>query len=140
MFHLTIVTAEKTTYDGEIEMLIAPAVTGEIGILKNHQPIVTKLNPGALRIVKADKSEGRLFVSGGYLEFSDNKAIILAEVIEDLDAIELEEARAARIRAQEMLKHAKDDVQAEKLQEELRAHLMRERLAEISKFSKKGRA
>ena len=139
MFHLTIVTAEKTIYEGEIEMLIATAVNGELGILQNHQPIVTKLDPGPLRFVKADKNEDRLFIGGGYLEFSENKAIILADVAEDLDAIQLEEARAARMRAQEMLKLAKDEVEAQKLEEELRAHLMRERLAEVSKFSKKGR-
>lgn len=150
MFHLTIVTAEKQIYDGDITMLVAPAVDGEIGILTNHHPLVTKLGPGAIRIVKAgpaggsatgpagvDAGEERLFTAGGYLEVNNNKAILLADVVEDIEAIQVEEARAARERAQQMLKTAKDEVEYEKLESELRAQMMRERLANIAEYSKK---
>lgn len=136
MFHLTIVTAEKTVYEGEIEMLVAPAVDGEIGIMTNHHPLVTKLGAGGLRVVKADKSEELLFVAGGYLEVNNNKATILANIAEDLEAIELEQARAARLRAAEMLKSAKGEIEMEKLEEELRVQMIRERMAEVSKFRK----
>ncbi len=136
MFHLTIVTAEKTIYEGDIKMLVAPAVDGEIGILTNHHPIVTKLGPGAIRIQFEDGKEDRLFTSGGYLEFNSNKAILLADVAEDLEAIQVEEARSARMRAQELLKGAKDDVEFEKLEEELRAQMLRERLADVAKYKK----
>ncbi len=137
MYKLTIVTAEQTIYEGEIEMLVAPAVDGEIGILTNHRPIVTKLGPGAIKIVKAGGVEERLFTSGGYFEFNDNKAILLADVIENIDAIELAEAAAARKKAQELLRNAKDDVEREKLEKELQLNMIRERLAGMSKFGKK---
>ena len=137
MFHLSIVTAEGSLYEGEIEMLVAPAVDGEVGILTNHHPMVTILGPGAMRAVKADKSEQILFVNGGYLEVINNQATVLADVAEDLNAIELEQAKAARLRAQETLKHAKDDVDREKLEEELKAQMIRERLTEVYKFRKK---
>lgn len=136
MFHLTIVTAEKTVYEGEIEMLVAPAVDGEIGIMTNHHPLVTKLGAGGLRVVKADKSEELLFVAGGYLEVNNNKATILANIAEDLEAIELEQARAARLRAADMLKSAKGEIEMEKLEEELRVQMIRERMAEVAKFRK----
>lgn len=137
MFHLSIVTAEGSLYEGDIEMLVAPAVGGEIGILTNHHPLVTKLGPGGMRVVKADKSEQILFVNGGYLEVINNKATILADAAENLEGIEIEQAKAARLRAHEMLKNAKDDVDREKLEAELRTQMMRERLAEVHQFKKK---
>ena len=136
MFHLTIVTAEQKLYEGEIEMLVAPAVDGEIGILTNHHPLVTKLQPGAMRITKADKNEEILFVSGGYLEVNNNKATILADIAENIEAIELEKAKAARLHAQALLKSAKADIDRDKLEEELRIAMMRERLADIAKYKK----
>jgi F-type H+-transporting ATPase subunit epsilon len=65
MFNLSIVTAEGLLYQGDIEMLVAPSVDGELGILTNHHPLVTKLGPGAMRVVKTDKTEQILFVNGG---------------------------------------------------------------------------
>jgi F-type H+-transporting ATPase subunit epsilon len=132
MFHLTLVTAEKTIYEGDIDMLVAPAVDGEIGIMTNHHPLVTKLGPGALRITKPDGSQENLFMSGGYLEVNNNKATILADLVEGLDTIQKEEAAAARKRAEEMLHQASDDVEREKFEQELRYHLIRERLANVS--------
>ncbi len=142
MFHLSIVTAEQSIYEGDIQSLVAPAVDGEIGILSNHHPIVTKLGPGGIKITKADNSEELLFSSGGYLEFNDNKAIILSDVIENIEAITATEAAAARKRAQELLKHAKDDVERDKLEKEIQLNMVRERLAGMSKFGKRasGRA
>lgn len=137
MFHLSIVTAEGPLYSGDIEMLVAPAVDGEIGILTNHHPLVTKLGPGAMRVVKADKSDQIVFVNGGYLEVINNKATILSDAAENIEAIEVEQAKAARLRAQEMLKHVKDDVDREKLEAELKSQMIRERLAEVNKFRKK---
>jgi F-type H+-transporting ATPase subunit epsilon len=138
MFHLSIVTAEQTIYEGDIQMLVAPAVDGEIGILTNHHPIVTKLGPGGIKITKADNSEEMLFTSGGYLEFNENKAILLSDVIENIDAIEVTEAAAARKRAQEMLKNAKDDVERDKLEKEMQIHMVRERLAGLAgKYGKR---
>lgn len=139
MFHLTIVTAEKTIYDGKINMLIVPTVGGEIGILTNHQAIVTKLGPGAIRVQKESGAEETLFTSGGYLEVNDNKATLLADVVENLDAIEVEQAAAARKRAQELLRTSKDDVEREKLEQELQINMVRERMAGMGgKAGKRG--
>lgn len=118
-------------------MLVAPAVDGEIGILTNHHPLVTKLGPGGMRVVKPDKSEEILFVSGGYLEVNNNKATILADIAENIEEIEIEKAAAARQKAKEQLKHAKDDVDRAKLEEELRAAMIRERLADVAQYKKR---
>lgn len=137
MFKLTIVTAEQKVYDGDIEMLVAPTPDGEIGILTNHHPLVTKLGPGAIRVVKTDKTEELLFTSGGFLEVNKNKVILLADVVENLEAIQAEEAVEARKKAQEKMKMTTNEVEREKLDQEIRMLMMRERLAQIAQFSKK---
>ncbi len=137
MFHLTIVTTEQTIYEGAVHMLIAPAIDGEIGILTNHHPLVTKLGPGALRVVKPDQSEERLFVSGGYLEVKNNKATLLSDIAESADAIEIGEARAARERASKLLQTASTGLERETLEKEIQMHLIRERLAHIGQVKKK---
>lgn len=137
MFHLTIVTAEKKLYEGDIRSLVAPAVDGEIGVLTGHHPLVTKLGPGAMRVTRADGSEETLFVNGGFLDVNNNKAVILADAAENLAALSLEEAKTARARAQENLKNAKDEVEYDKLEQELRVQMMKERLANVAEYSKK---
>lgn len=137
MFHLTIVTAEQTIYEGDITLLVAPAVDGEIGILKNHHPLVTKLGPGGLRVKKVDGTEELLFMSGGYLEVKNNKAIILADVIENIEAIEAEQAKEARQKAQQLVTKAVDDVERERLMKDLQIHLARERFSQLSGFARK---
>ncbi len=139
MFHLTIVTAEKTVYEGNIKMLVAPAVDGELGILTNHQSIVTKLGAGGMRVVKEDDTEEVLFTAGGYLEFLNNKATILADIVENIESIEIEQVRAARFRAEGLLRHAKEGIDRNKLEEEIRMHMIRERFADVAKFKKQNR-
>jgi F-type H+-transporting ATPase subunit epsilon len=138
MFHLSIATAEQSIYEGDIESLVAPAVDGEVGILTGHHPLVTKLGPGKMHIIKADKSDQDLFVTGGYLEVSNNNAIILADVVEDIDTITAEQAREARTKAQDLLKNAKDDVERDALQKELQIQMVRERFAAMGKYSRRG--
>lgn len=136
MFHLTIVTPEKTIYEGDVQSLVAPAVDGEIGILTHHHPLVTKLGVGSLRMKKTDGTEETLFLNGGYLEVSKNKTTVLANVLEYVEEIEREQARQARERAQAMLKTASDDLEYEKLEKELQLQAMRERLAEVHQYRK----
>ncbi|MBI5414272.1 ATP synthase F1 subunit epsilon [Candidatus Peregrinibacteria bacterium] len=136
MFHLTIVTPEETTYDAEVKMLIIPEITGEMGILKNHRPVIAKLSIGRLRIIRENDTEQELFISGGYFEFNNNTATILANTAENIEEIAAEEARAARQRAEEFLSHADDDLLKEKLENEIKMHLMREKLAQIRESRK----
>ena len=137
MFHLSVVTAERTIYEGHIEMLVATTPIGEIGILTNHHPLVTKIAPGGLKLTYPDKTEEILFASGGYLEVNNNKAIMLADTVTNIEDIQIEEARAAKERAQKMLLTAKDDVEREALEAELHMQMAKERLADIAQFAKR---
>lgn len=136
MLELTVITAENTLYHGHITALTAPTVTGEIGILKGHRPLIAKLDIGGLKITEENQTEKLIFVAGGFLEINNDQISVLADTAENLESIGLEQATAARVKAQEMLKDAADAVTAEKLQEELRIMAMREKLAQVAAYKK----
>ena len=102
---LTIVTPEKMVVTEEVDQVNVPGVEGDMGILYDHAPILTTLRPGKVSYQK-DTETIFLVVSGGYLEVTDNRVIVLAETAEFLDEIDRTRANAARGKAEEMLANA----------------------------------
>jgi F-type H+-transporting ATPase subunit epsilon len=102
---LEIVTAERQVLaDDNIDMVIAPAIDGEVGILPNHAPLITVLQIGELR-VKKGADEQYIIVAGGFLEVLNDKVTILADVAERSDEIDVAAAEQARSRAEETLRN-----------------------------------
>ena len=99
---LEIVTGEGLVYTGEVEVLVAPGIEGELGILPHHAPLLTMLQPGEIRIV-VDGQEEYMVISGGFLEVLANTVTILADTAERADEIDEERAQEAVQRAQERL-------------------------------------
>ena len=104
-FKLEIVTAERMVFSDEVSALIAWGLEGQLGILPHHAPLMTMLQPGDLMIRK-DKEEEYLAISGGFLEVRPDKVIILADACERVDEIDIARAEEAKRRAQETLKTA----------------------------------
>jgi F-type H+-transporting ATPase subunit epsilon len=104
-FKLEIVTAERMVFSDEVSALIAWGLEGQLGILPHHAPLMTMLQPGDLMIRK-DKEEEYLAISGGFLEVRPDKVIILADACERIDEIDIARAEEAKRRAQETLKMA----------------------------------
>jgi F-type H+-transporting ATPase subunit epsilon len=102
---LEIVTAERVVYSEEIDILVAPGIDGELGILPSHVPLLTVLKPGEIRVTK-DGVDTYMVVSGGFLEVLGTKATILADTAEDADDIDIDRAEAALQRAQERVEAA----------------------------------
>ena len=101
---LDIVTAEKLVYSDEVNLLVAPGVEGELGILPHHAFLMTMLQAGELRIKKAGE-EISMAISGGFLEVRPDRVIVLADSAERETDIDLARAEEAKKRAQERLKH-----------------------------------
>jgi F-type H+-transporting ATPase subunit epsilon len=100
---LEIVTAERVVLqDDNIDMVIAPSVDGQVGILPNHAPLLTVLEIGELR-VKKGADEQSIVVSGGFLEVLENRVTVLADVAERQEEIDVASAEEARSRAQAAL-------------------------------------
>lgn len=99
---LEIVTAERVVYSEEVDILVAPGIEGELGILPNHSPLLTIMQPGEIRVDK-DGEETYIAVSGGFLEVIGNNATILADTAERSEEIDESRAQAAIDRAQERI-------------------------------------
>lgn len=97
MTHLDIVSAEKAIFSGLIEMVVATAELGEMGIIAGHAPLLTMLVPGEVRIVKQDGVEEVFYISGGMLEVQPYAVTVLADVVKRAD--ELDEAAANEAKA-----------------------------------------
>ncbi|MEN9559892.1 MAG: hypothetical protein RLZZ502_1103 [Pseudomonadota bacterium] len=101
--HVDIVSAEKSLYSSEADLLIAPGESGEVGIMNMHTPLLTRLKPGSVRIQKGGEEE-LIYVSGGILEVQPDKITILSDTAER--GADLDEARA-----NEALKKAQEAMQ-----------------------------
>jgi len=95
---IDIVTAERTVYSDEVDIVIAPGVEGQLGILPHHAPLMTILQAGEL-VVRKGNNEESLAISGGFLEVRPDRVIVLADSAERAEEIDLARAEAARKRA-----------------------------------------
>jgi F-type H+-transporting ATPase subunit epsilon len=127
-FRLEIVTAEKLIYSDDVSAILAWGVEGQLGILPHHAPLMTMLQPGDLMIRK-EKDEEYLAISGGFLEVRPDKVILLADACERADEIDIERAEEAKKRAEEALK-AGPSPDAAVAEAALRRSLIRLKVAE----------
>jgi len=92
-FHVDIVSAEQSVYSGEATMVIAPGASGELGILPEHVPLLTRIKPGVIRIRTGDGAEEEvIYVSGGMMEVQPDGVTVLADT--SVRAHDLDEAKA----------------------------------------------
>lgn len=116
--HVDIVSAEEEIFSGPAEMVFAPAVMGELGILPRHAPLLTQLKPGEVRI-RAGSEEQFFYVSGGMLEIQPHVVTVLADTA--LRAKDLDEAKAlqAKERAEQALRDKTSEFEYARAQSEL---------------------
>lgn len=96
--HLDIVSAEKEIFSGRAEVVIAPAIMGEVGIHARHTPMLTPLKPGEVKITKQGGEEELIYVSGGMMEVQPSVVTILSDTAvraQDLDEAAAMEAKQA---------------------------------------------
>ena len=116
---LEITTAERQVFGEEVDMVIAPGVDGQLGILPRHAPLMTMLQPGELTIRKAG-TDTFFAVTGGFMEVLGDRVIILADACEHSDEINEERAQEAMRRAQERISSRPTEMQLERTLASLR--------------------
>ena len=131
-----VVTAERELYRGEADLVSAPGAEGRLGILPRHAALLTTLAPGELTI-KLAGAEEPLFVSGGFLEVSNNSVTVLADTAEHAEEIDQARAEEARRRAQERLEQAQSNVERAELLGALERAVARLRVAETSRWARR---
>jgi F-type H+-transporting ATPase subunit epsilon len=134
--HVDVVSAEESIFAGEAKFVALPGEMGELGIYPRHTPLITRIKPGAVRIIRADNDEEEfVFVAGGILEVQPGVVTVLADTA--IRGHDLDEARATEAKklAEEAMRNAKSDIDLAAAQSEFAT--MAAQLAAIQKFRKK---
>ena len=126
---LDIVTAERVVYSDEVDLVVAPGIEGQLGILPHHAPLMTTLQVGELW-VKKGREEFSLAISGGFLEVRPDRVIILADAAERAEEIDIARAEEAKRRAEEQLSRHLPEVDAARTEAALRRALTRLKIVE----------
>ncbi|CAG9183338.1 F0F1 ATP synthase subunit epsilon [Cupriavidus respiraculi] len=130
-----VVSAEASIFSGQAKFVALPGESGELGILPGHTPLITRIQPGAVRIEKEDGSEEFVFVAGGILEVQPRHVTVLADTAirgGDLDEAKASEAKRA---AEELLRNQGSDLDLARAQSELAVAAAQ--LAAIARLRKK---
>jgi len=80
-FTLSVLTPEKTVFEGPVEYVEVPGTEGYFGVLAHHAALVSGLASGTLVIRKPGGAEDRMQVSGGFFEVGNNEATVLADSV-----------------------------------------------------------
>ena len=134
--HVDVVSAEESIFSGEAEFVVLPGEAGELGIYPRHTPLITRIRPGAVRIVPAGGGDEQLiFVAGGILEVQPTVVTVLADTA--IRGADLDEAKASEAlkRAEEARAKAQDKQEIAAVEGELA--LLAAQLAAIRKLRKK---
>jgi len=101
--HVEVVSREEKVFDeAEADMVLVPAVEGEMGVLPRHAPVLTTLGFGEL-VVRKGEAEERFAIFGGVVDIRPGRVVVLAEMAESSYEIDVDAAQEARDRAQKML-------------------------------------
>jgi|SRR5699024_2390750 len=130
-FPLEIVTPDKKFFEEEVEMLTVSGIEGELGILKNHIPLVTPLAIGKVRIKLKDGTSRTAAVAEGYLDVQKDKTTIVTDAAEWPDEIDVKRAELAKKRAEERIKQKQDNVDYTRAEVALKKAINRIQISKI---------
>ncbi len=118
-FPLELVTPERILFSEEVQAVRAPGVDGSLGVLARHAPMLTELRTGLIKLTLANGFEAFIATSGGFMEVSRQKVIILADAAELSEEIDVDKAREAADRARKLLDVPDSNIDAEAVRKEL---------------------
>jgi F-type H+-transporting ATPase subunit epsilon len=80
-FQLVVLTQEGVVLERNVASVIVPGADGYLGLLAHHAPLAAVLGNGQMRIRELDDTTSVYQITGGFLEFADNRATVLADNI-----------------------------------------------------------
>nr|AYQ95344.1 CF1 epsilon subunit of ATP synthase [Uronema sp. CCAP 334/1] len=105
-----VMTPERIFWNGQSDEIILPTNTGEMGVLKNHAPIITGLDVGAM-LIRTDKGWTSVAIMGGFGIVGQNRVILLVNEAESAETINADQAEADFANAKEKLEQAQSTKQ-----------------------------
>jgi len=118
-FKVDVVSAEESVLTGEATFVALPGEAGELGILPGHTPLISRIRPGTVKVVRPDGTEENIFVAGGILEVQPGSITVLSDTA--IRAADLDEAKAvaAREKAEETLRNTQSKAEIAAVEAEL---------------------
>jgi F-type H+-transporting ATPase subunit epsilon len=135
---IDIVSAERLVSSDEVDVVVAPGVEGQLGVLPHHAPLMTMLQPGEL-LLRKGKEEVSLCITGGFLEVRPDRVVVLAEAAEKCEEIDMARAEAAKKRAEERLRGRAPEADLAQAQAALARAAARLKVAERHRRRRVGR-
>ncbi len=122
---LEVVTPERLLVSEDVDEIIAPGYEGEFGVLPEHTQYLAILAIGILRYRKGSDVR-KMAVGGGFAEVMPDRVVVMADVAEKAEEIDVERARRAHARAEELLRSLSlDDATYEKAHAALQRAIVR---------------
>lgn len=111
--HLKIITHEKVVFDENVDEIYTKTTDGEMGILKNHVPVMAALDIGVTKAIK-DNQPILFTTMGGVLQYKEDEALILTTTAERGDEIDVARAKDALNRAKARLADSEAEIDAKR--------------------------
>jgi F-type H+-transporting ATPase subunit epsilon len=122
--NLEVITPERLVLREEVDEVVAPGLTGELGILPDHTPLISQLKTGVLSYRQGNQNR-RMHVSGGFIEIASDNVSVLSDVAEKPEEIDVERAQRAKERAEQRLASRGEDVDFDRAEMKLQRALVR---------------
>lgn len=141
MFHFQLVSLSGQKFDDDVHEVILPTLDGEIGVLKDHMPLVSVATNGAIAVRRnpkdSDAQREYFATNGGVIEVSDNSLKVLVDEADNADEINEAEAQKALEKARKMMAEAKDEISLEHAQTMVDRQGIRLHVASLSRRNPK---
>jgi F-type H+-transporting ATPase subunit epsilon len=122
--NLEVITPERLVLREEVDEVVAPGLTGELGILPDHTPLISQLKTGVLSYRQGNQNR-RMHVSGGFIEIASDNVSVLSDVAEKPEEIDVERAQRAKERAEQRLASRGEDIDFDRAELKLQRALVR---------------
>ena len=116
-FKVEILSPEGEVFSGEVEMVSTRTVTGSIGFLANHTPLLAMLDPTELRLYKSESDVVRFAQGEGYLQVAPEQVLVLVEDAIDPGELDADDLRSRLEEAERDLEQAGEDSEAQRTAE-----------------------
>jgi F-type H+-transporting ATPase subunit epsilon len=128
--HCEVVTAERTVFAEDVDMVVAPGIEGQLGILPHHAPLITSLTFGELIVHREGQEDEFIAIGGGFMEVGPDHVTILADSAERAEEIDEERAQEAQRRAEQLMaKERREDADYMRAEAALRRSMIRLKVA-----------
>ncbi|ASU15494.1 F0F1 ATP synthase subunit epsilon [Actinobacillus pleuropneumoniae] len=118
-FELSVVSAEKEIFNGNVVSVRVSGIDGELGVYAGHTPLLTSIKPGMVKYTLEDGKEEFIYVSGGFLEVQPTIVTVLADVAIRGEELDQQRILAAKRKAEDTLSKSNNAELSAKLSREI---------------------